>query len=103
MDLKGDSEPVIKEREDGIGPILLHPIDDLELTVRSANCLEMENTYHIGDLTQRTEVELLEAPNLGKKSLTEVKDVLVSRSLSFGIHLDDWSPASPKKDDKATA
>lgn len=82
MDLKGDSEPVVEEQEDEIDPILLRPVDDLELTVRSANCLKAENIYYIGDLIQRTEVELLKTPNLGKKSLTEIKDVLASRGLS---------------------
>ena len=87
----------------GDDPILLRPIDDLELTVRSANCLKAENIYYIGDLIQRTEVELLKTPNLGKKSLTEIKDVLASRGLSLGMRLDNWPPASLKKDDKATA
>ena len=84
-------------------PILLRPVDELELTVRSANCLKAENIYYIGDLIQRTEVELLKTPNLGKKSLTEIKDVLASRGLSLGMRLDNWPPASLKKDDKATA
>ncbi len=103
VDLKGDSEPVMVEQEDEIDPILLRPVDDLELTVRSANCLKAENIYYIGDLIQRTEVELLKTPNLGKKSLTEIKDVLASRGLSLGMRLDNWPPASLKKDDKATA
>ena len=103
MQLKGDSEPVVIEQEDEIDPILLRPVDDLELTVRSANCLKAENIYYIGDLIQRTEVELLKTPNLGKKSLTEIKDVLASRGLSLGMRLDNWPPASLKKDDKATA
>ena len=103
VDLKGDSEPVVVEQEDEIDPILLRPVDDLELTVRSANCLKAENIYYIGDLIQRTEVELLKTQNLGKKSLTEIKDVLASRGLSLGMRLDNWPPASLKKDDKATA
>lgn len=103
VDLKGDSEPVVVEQEDEIDPILLRPVDDLELTVRSANCLKAENIYYIGDLIQRTELELLKTPNLGKKSLTEIKDVLASRGLSLGMRLDNWPPASLKKDDKATA
>ncbi|MBX9714144.1 MAG: DNA-directed RNA polymerase subunit alpha [Pseudomonadaceae bacterium] len=103
VDLKGDSEPVVIEQEDEIDPILLRPVDDLELTVRSANCLKAENIYYIGDLIQRTEVELLKTPNLGKKSLTEIKDVLASRGLSLGMRLDNWPPASLKKDEKATA
>jgi DNA-directed RNA polymerase subunit alpha len=77
----------------GIDPVLLRPIDDLELTVRSANCLKAESIYYIGDLVQRTEVELLKTPNLGKKSLTEIKDVLFSRGLSLGMKLENWPPA----------
>src|SRR6186713_3007828 len=84
----------------GVDPVLLRPIDDLELTVRSANCLKAENIYYIGDLIQRTEVELLKTPNLGKKSLTEIKDVLASRGLSLGMRLDNWPPASLKNDDR---
>src|SRR5690606_36875298 len=86
-----------------IDPVLLRPVDDLALTVRSANCLKAENFYYIGDLIQRTEVELLKTPNLGKKSLTEIKDVLASRGLSLGMRLDNWPPASLKKDDKVNA
>ncbi len=73
-------------------PMLLRPVDDLELTVRSANCLKAENIYLIGDLIQRTEVELLKTPNLGKKSLTEIKDVLAIRGLSLGSRLENWPP-----------
>jgi len=79
-------------KEPPIEPILLRPVDDLELTVRSANCLKAENIFLIGDLIQRTEVELLKTPNLGKKSLTEIKDVLATRGLSLGARLDDWPP-----------
>ncbi len=84
-----------KEKDDtpDFDPILLRPIDDLELTVRSANCLKAEQIYFIGDLIQRTEVTLLKTPNLGKKSLTEIKDVLASKGLSLGIKLDNWPPA----------
>ena len=73
-------------------PLLLRPVDDLELTVRSANCLKAENIYFIGDLVQKTENELLKTPNLGKKSLTEIKDVLASRTLSLGMELENWPP-----------
>ncbi len=99
VDLKHEkaSEPETKEAE--IDPILLRPVDDLELTVRSANCLKAENIYYIGDLVQRTEVELLKTPNLGKKSLTEIKDVLASRGLSLGLRLENWPPASLRNDD----
>lgn len=75
-----------------IDPILLRPVDDLELTVRSANCLKAESIYYVGDLIQRTEVELLKTPNLGKKSLTEIKEVLASRGLSLGMRLENWPP-----------
>lgn len=101
VDLQSEIETVIDEPEDEIDPILLRPVDDLELTVRSANCLKAENIYYIGDLIQRTEVELLKTPNLGKKSLTEIKDVLASRGLSLGMRLDNWPPASIKKDDRS--
>ena len=75
-------------------PLLLRPVDDLELTVRSANCLKAENIYYIGDLVQKTENELLKTPNLGKKSLTEIKDVLAARSLSLGMKVENWPPAN---------
>ena len=81
-------------KEPDIDPALLRPVDDLELTVRSANCLKAESIYYIGDLIQRTEVELLKTPNLGKKSLTEIKDVLASRGLSLGMRLENWPPQS---------
>ena len=74
-------------------PILLRPVDELELTVRSANCLKAENIYYIGDLIQRTETELLKTPNLGRKSLNEIKEVLASRGLSLGMKLENWPPA----------
>jgi DNA-directed RNA polymerase subunit alpha len=76
-----------------VDPILLRPVDDLELTVRSANCLKAENIYYIGDLIQRTETELLKTPNLGRKSLNEIKEVLASRGLSLGMKLENWPPA----------
>ncbi|MEL0625247.1 DNA-directed RNA polymerase subunit alpha C-terminal domain-containing protein, partial [Marinomonas arenicola] len=79
--LESESEAPVVEEEDEIDPIFLRPVDDLELTVRSANCLKAENIYYIGDLIQRTEVELLKTPILGKKSLTEIKDVLAQRGL----------------------
>lgn len=95
-----EKEPEQVEEEEEVDPILLRPVDDLELTVRSANCLKAENIYYIGDLIQRTEVELLKTPNLGKKSLTEIKDVLASRGLSLGMRLENWPPASLKGDDR---
>jgi DNA-directed RNA polymerase subunit alpha len=78
-------------------PILLRPVDELELTVRSANCLKAENIYYIGDLIQRTENELLKTPNLGRKSLNEIKEVLASRGLTLGMRLEAWPPAGLEK------
>ena len=101
VDLEGEKAVEVEQRHDEVDPILLRPVDDLELTVRSANCLKAENIYYIGDLVQRTEVELLKTPNLGKKSLTEIKDVLASRGLSLGLRLDNWPPASLKGDDRS--
>jgi len=100
VDLETEKQEEMAVEEDEVDPILLRPVDDLELTVRSANCLKAENIYYIGDLVQRTEVELLKTPNLGKKSLTEIKDVLASRGLSLGMRLDNWPPASLKNDDR---
>jgi DNA-directed RNA polymerase subunit alpha len=96
VDLEGEAQAEPEEQEEQIDPVLLRPVDDLELTVRSANCLKAESICYIGDLIQRTEVELLKTPNLGKKSLTEIKDVLASRGLSLGMRLENWPPASLK-------
>ena len=98
VDLRDVRQPEVKEEKPEFDPILLRPVDDLELTVRSANCLKAETIHYIGDLVQRTEVELLKAPNLGKKSLTEIKDVLASRGLSLGMRLENWPPASIAED-----
>jgi DNA-directed RNA polymerase subunit alpha len=92
VDFKARTEEVEVPKSQDIDPILLHPIDDLELTVRSANCLKAESILYIGDLVQRTEVELLKTPNLGKKSLTEIKDVLAQHDLSLGMKLENWPP-----------
>ena len=100
VDLEGQTQAAAAEAADEVDPVLLRPVDDLELTVRSANCLKAENIYYIGDLVQRTEVELLKTPNLGKKSLTEIKDVLASRGLSLGMRLENWPPASLKDDER---
>lgn len=81
-----------KGAADRFDPILLRPVDELELTVRSANCLKAENIYYIGDLIQRTENELLKTPNLGRKSLNEIKEVLASRGLTLGMKLENWPP-----------
>ena len=96
VDLKSPEAKAIASPEPNINPLLLRPVDDLELTVRSANCLKAENIFYIGDLVQRNEVELLKTPNLGKKSLTEIKDVLATHQLSLGMRLENWPPASLK-------
>jgi len=103
VDLQGDEQAEPEAKEDEIDPVLLRPVDDLELTVRSANCLKAESIYYIGDLIQRTEVELLKTPNLGKKSLTEIKEVLAQRSLSLGMRLENWPPASLQDKEKQSA
>lgn len=99
VDMESDRKAEPEKRHSEIDPILLRPVDDLELTVRSANCLKAEAIYYIGDLIQRTEVELLKTPNLGKKSLTEIKDMLASRGLSLGMRLENWPPANLKGGD----
>jgi DNA-directed RNA polymerase subunit alpha len=99
VDLQGQEEAAAKTAEAQFDPILLRPVDELELTVRSANCLKAENIHYIGDLVQRTEVELLRTPNLGKKSLTEIKEVLESHGLTLGMRLDNWPPAGLKRDE----
>jgi DNA-directed RNA polymerase subunit alpha len=88
----GDSYEAPARGTPQIDPVLLRPVDDLELTVRSANCLKAENIYYIGDLIQRTENELLKTPNLGRKSLNEIKEVLAARGLTLGRKLDNWPP-----------
>ncbi|PLY16994.1 MAG: DNA-directed RNA polymerase subunit alpha [Sedimenticola sp.] len=92
LDETASTDKPVEEKGPSVDPILLRPVDDLELTVRSANCLKAENIFLIGDLIQRTEVELLKTPNLGKKSLTEIKDVLATRGLSLGMRLENWPP-----------
>jgi DNA-directed RNA polymerase subunit alpha len=92
VDLESEIENKPEQSTPDFDPVLLRPVDDLELTVRSANCLKAENIYCIGDLVLRSENELLKTPNLGKKSLTEIKDVLASRSLSLGMRLENWPP-----------
>ena len=96
--LEGTSEPILSQRTSpSVDPILLRPVDDLELTVRSANCLKAENIYYIGDLIQRTENELLKTPNLGRKSLNEIKEVLAARGLTLGMKLENWPPVGLEK------
>ena len=95
--LENTAEPEVSQRAPQVDPILLRPVDDLELTVRSANCLKAENIYYIGDLIQRTENELLKTPNLGRKSLNEIKEVLAARGLTLGMKLENWPPAGLDK------
>lgn len=95
--LENTAEPETVSRAPQVDPILLRPVDDLELTVRSANCLKAENIYYIGDLIQRTENELLKTPNLGRKSLNEIKEVLAARGLTLGMKLENWPPAGLDK------
>ena len=96
-DLEGTDMPVEHQKTVQVDPLLLRPVDDLELTVRSANCLKAESIYYIGDLIQRTENELLKTPNLGRKSLNEIKEVLAARGLTLGMKLENWPPAGLDK------
>lgn len=96
-DLETTSAAPVEQKQLPVAPELLRPVDDLELTVRSANCLKAENIYYIGDLIQRTETELLKTPNLGRKSLNEIKEVLASRGLTLGMKLENWPPAGLEK------
>lgn len=103
VDFEKMNEPIIEEvteTAEKIDPNLLCSVDDLELTVRSANCLKAENIHYIGDLIQRTEVELLKTPNLGRKSLTEIKDMLALKDLSLGMRLENWPPENLLEQDQ---
>ena len=100
VDLQGEDELGFGRQDTQIDPILLRPVDELELTVRSANCLKAENINYIGDLVQRSEVELLRTPNLGKKSLTEIKEVLDVHGLALGMRLDNWPPPALRTEDE---
>jgi len=100
VDLQGEEEVGSKVTEMQFDPLLLRPVDELELTVRSANCLKAENIHYIGDLVQRTEVELLRTPNLGKKSLTEIKEVLQGHGLMLGMRLEGWPPPGLRHEDR---
>ena len=95
--LEGAEPSIEAARTPPVDPILMRPVDDLELTVRSANCLKAENIYYIGDLIQRTENELLKTPNLGRKSLNEIKEVLASRGLTLGMKLENWPPSGMER------
>lgn len=98
VELKRPDEQHAAAEITDINPILLKPVDELELTVRAANCLKAENIYYIGDLVLKTETELLKTPNLGKKSLGEIKDVLATHQLSLGMQVPNWPPAWLNKD-----
>ena len=102
VDLQGEDEIGFGRAEAQVDPILLRPVDELELTVRSANCLKAENINYIGDLVQRTEVELLRTPNLGKKSLTEIKEVLETHGLALGMRLENWPPPGLRSEEPST-
>ena len=97
--LKGEEQSGASDDRPEFDPLLMRPVDDLELTVRSANCLKAENIFYIGDLILMSEHDLLKTPNLGKKSLTEIKDVLATKGLSLGMRLENWPPESLRKDD----
>lgn len=92
VNLDAIAEQEAKKEQNDFDPILLRSIYELELTVRSTNCLRAEGIFLIGDLIQRSEFDLLKTPNLGKKSLNEIKDVLASRNLSLGMVLENWPP-----------
>lgn len=93
VDLKHEDFKIADDKEDAIDPTLMRPVDDLELTVRAANCLKAENICFIGDLVQRSENDLLKTPNLGRKSLMEIKSILSQRGLTLGMHIEQWPPA----------
>ena len=92
VDLQHEIATRPRQHKNQVDPLLLRPVDDLELTVRAANCLKAENIYYIGDLVQRSEHDLLKTPNLGKKSLLEIKSVLAQRGLALGMNIDPWPP-----------
>ena len=92
VDLDAIAEQEAKKDQNDFDPFLMRSIEELELTVRSTNCLKAESIFLIGDLLQRTEFDLLKTPNLGKKSLNEIKDVLASRGFSLGTTLENWPP-----------
>lgn len=98
VDLKHEEYRSTDGKEDKIDPLLLRSVDDLELTVRAANCLKAESIYYIGDLVQRSENDLLKTPNLGRKSLLEIKSILAQKGLSLGMHIEGWPPENlPEK------
>ena len=92
VDLEAIAEQEAKKEQNDFDPLLLRSIEELELTVRSTNCLKAESIFLIGDLIHRSEFDLLKTPNLGKKSLNEIKDVLASKELSLGMNVENWPP-----------
>jgi DNA-directed RNA polymerase subunit alpha len=94
--LEGTAPPVEKPKAPKVDPLLLRPVDDLELTPRSSNCLKAQSIHYIGDLIQYTETDLLRTPNLGRKSLNEIKQVLAEHGLSLGMKLENWPAAAEK-------
>ena len=98
VDLQHEIASRPRQLKNQVDPLLLRPVDDLELTVRAANCLKAENIYYIGDLVQRSEHDLLKTPNLGKKSLLEIKSVLAQRGLSLGMNIEPWPPTGESQD-----
>jgi DNA-directed RNA polymerase subunit alpha len=94
--LEGTPAPVEKPQAPKVDPMLLRPVDDLELTPRSSNCLKAQSIHYIGDLIQNTEADLLRTPNLGRKSLNEIKQVLAEHGLSLGMKLENWTAMSEK-------
>jgi DNA-directed RNA polymerase subunit alpha len=94
--LEGTPAPVEKPQAPKVDPMLLRPVDDLELTPRSSNCLKAQSIHYIGDLIQNTEADLLRTPNLGRKSLNEIKQVLAEHGLSLGMKLENWTALSEK-------
>ena len=89
-----ETEEAEEDETPPVDPIMLRPVDELELTVRSANCLKVEKIHYIGDLVTRKESDLLRTPNLGRKSLNEIKEVLAARGLSLGLELENWPPSN---------
>ncbi|MEM9012583.1 MAG: DNA-directed RNA polymerase subunit alpha [Pseudomonadota bacterium] len=81
-----------EDEELEFNPLLLKKVDELELSVRSANCLKNDNIVYIGDLIQKTEAEMLRTPNFGRKSLNEIKEVLTTMGLHLGMDIVDWPP-----------
>ena len=92
VDLEAIAEQEAKKEQNDFDPLLMRSIEELELTVRSTNCLKAERIFLIGDLRQRSEFDLLKTPNLGKKSLNEIKDVLASKGFALGTTIDNWPP-----------